>query len=87
MIEDLSTGGRFNSNRIYINNIQYFGGVITEIWEFKIGKYHVLKHWLLKRKGRTLSSRDIDHFHQIIAIIEKTIQLKNQIDKVVFTLI
>lgn len=86
-VEKLSPVERYHNNKIYINSNQYFGGVSTNIWNFKIGKYQVLKHWLLKRKGRSLSSGEIDHFHQIIAIIEKTIQLKNQIDMVVSTLI
>ncbi len=86
-ITELSSDERYHHNRIYINSNQYFGNVSADIWDFKIGKYKVLPHWILKRKGRSLSSRDIDHFHQMIAVIQKTIDLKIQIDSLVSTLI
>jgi hypothetical protein len=47
--------------RVYINKTQFFEGVPKDVWEFHIGGYQVCEKWLKDRKGRRLSSDDIDH--------------------------
>ncbi|MFC1717836.1 type ISP restriction/modification enzyme [Candidatus Poribacteria bacterium] len=41
--------------RVYINSEQYFQGVPSEVWEFRVGGYQVCEKWLKDRKGRQLS--------------------------------
>ena len=66
--------------QVYINKIQYFKGVSTEIWEFRIGGYQVCDKWLKDRKGRKLSIDDIQHYQRIVVALGQTIQLMEAID-------
>jgi hypothetical protein len=69
--------------RVFINRFQYFEGVSPQIWEFHIGGYQVCEKWLKDRKGRTLSSDDIDHYQKIIVAISETIRLMREIDEII----
>ena len=71
------------SSRVHINSIQYFEGVPKEVWEFHIGGYQVCEKWLKDRKGRKLSSDDIDHYQKIVVALSETIRIMKEIDKVI----
>lgn len=77
--------GRVNykGGRVYINKVQYFGGVPTEVWEFYIGAYQPSQKWLKDRKGRELSSADIEHYQKMIVAMAETIKTMREIDKIV----
>ena len=66
--------------RVAINANQYFGGVPVEVWSFKIGGYQVCEKWLKDRKGRVLSSEDINHYQRVIVALQGTIRLMAEID-------
>jgi len=76
--------------RVYINKsqpkkgleAQYFDGVPPEVWEFRIGGYQVLHHWLKERKRhkRSLTLDDIEHFQKVVAVLRETIRLTQEID-------
>ncbi|MDP8202363.1 MAG: type ISP restriction/modification enzyme [Candidatus Tenebribacter burtonii] len=67
--------------KIQINPNLYFYPVKPEVWDFYIGGYKVLEHWLKSRKGRELSYQEIEHFIKVCNVIEKTVMLMNDIDK------
>ncbi len=69
--------------RVYINRTQYFEGVPKNVWEFYIGGYQVCEKWLKDRKGRQLSSDDIDHYQKIVLALAETIRLMREIDEVI----
>jgi len=79
--------------RVYISKKQakkdmeaeYFEGVSPEVWEFKIGGYQVLHHWLKERKRhkRALTLDDIEHFQKVVAVLRETIRLMQEIDAVI----
>jgi predicted helicase len=71
------------SGRVYINDAQFFDGVPREVWEFHIGGYHVCAKWLKDRKGRKLSSDDIDHYQKIVVALAETIRLMREIDEII----
>jgi len=81
------------TGRVYINKAQprkatdaeYFDGVPPEVWEFRIGGYQVLDHWLKERKRhkRSLTIEDIEHFQRVVAVLRETIRLMRQIDDVI----
>ncbi len=75
------TRAKFEDDRVYINDSQYFGGCSSEIWNFSIGSYKVLEKWLKSRIGRELKSSDIELFSKIAAIINKTLEIVVKIDK------
>jgi hypothetical protein len=58
-------------------------GVTAPVWDFHIGGYQVCEKWLKDRKGRTLSSEDITHYHRIVVALHETIRLMKEIDEVI----
>ena len=78
------------TGRVFINKAQprkgtdaeYFDGVPPEVWEFRIGGYQVLDHWLKERKRhkRCLTLEDIEHFQKVVAVLRETIRLMAEID-------
>lgn len=60
-----------------------FRGVKESVWNCQIGGYQVCEKWLKDRKGRTLSTVDIDHYHRIVFALSETVRLKLEIDRVI----
>ena len=71
---------KYESERIWINDDQYFDGIKKEIFKYQIGGYQVTEKWLKDRKDKTLSSEEIKTFCKIVTAISKTIELQNEID-------
>ena len=69
--------------KVYINKLQYFGGVPQEIWDFHIGGYRVLEKWLKDRRGRVLSSDDLEHYQEIVVALSETTRIMVEIDEVI----
>jgi len=72
----------YKGDKVYINDTQYFGNIPKEIWNFWIGGYQVLDKWLKSRRGHKLSHQDIEHFVNIVNIINDTIKIMKEIDKI-----
>jgi hypothetical protein len=75
--------GEVKSGRVYINSTQFFEGVPKEVWEFHIGGYQVCEKWLKDRKGRKLSSDDIDHYQKVVVALSETIRIMKEIDEII----
>lgn len=73
-----------DGDKLFINKTQYFENVPKAVWEYKIGSYQVLSKYLKSRRGRVLSSQEIEHVGQIVAIIEKTFEIVKEIDRLDF---
>lgn len=71
------------NGRVYINNTQYFSGVASEVWQFRVGGYQVLHKWLKDRKGRTLSFEDIMHYQRIVVALSETWRTMQEIDDLI----
>ncbi len=76
---------KYNENyqQVWINNYQYFAQVPAHIWNFYIGGYQVCQKWLKDRKGRELSFDELTHYQNIISILAETIELMEDIDKII----
>jgi predicted helicase len=72
-----------NNKRIYINKLQYFEGVESEVWDFQVGGYQVCQKWLKDRKGRTLTYDDLTHYQRIVVALKETIRLMSEIDSLI----
>lgn len=72
----------FSSSRVYINGNQYFGNVPEIAWNFYIGGYQPAQKWLKDRKGRALSSNDIEHYQKIIIALSETDRIMKEIDNI-----
>ena len=71
---------RFEEGKVWINAQQYFGGVPEVAWSFFIGGYQPAQKWLKDRKGKKLSSNDIEHYQKIITVLAKTDEIMHEID-------
>jgi predicted helicase len=69
--------------RVYINKTQYFEGIEPEVWNFHIGGYQVLNKWLKDRKGRQLSTNDLEHYQKIVVALKETMRLMEEIDTLI----
>ena len=66
--------------RLYINEKQYFENVKKEVYNYSIGGYKPIEKYIKARDILTL--KDISHLIKVIAVIERTIYLQEEIDKV-----
>ena len=74
---------RWEQNKVYINDEQYFDGVPESAWNFYIGGYQPAQKWLKDRKGRILGVDDVKHYQQIIYILQETERIMNEIDEII----
>ena len=72
----------YKDGKVFINAKQYFGGVPEVAWNFFIGGYQPAQKWLKDRKGRELSSDDIEHYQKIIVALTETDRIMKEIDKI-----
>jgi len=85
---DPLTGDELTDGRVYISKDnkrtkkpgQYIEGVPPEVWEFTVGGYQVCQKWLKDRRGRVLSDADLTHYGKIVAAINETIRVMEEID-------
>lgn len=74
----------YKDGKVFINNEQYFGEAPETAWNFYIGGYQPAQKWLKDRKGRTLSSDDIEHYQKIIKVLVETDKVMKEIDSIDF---
>lgn len=72
---------KYEDEKVWINNEQYFTNVKPEVWQYQIGGYQVCEKWLKDRKDRILNVDDISTYCQIVTALSKTIELQKEIDK------
>jgi hypothetical protein len=59
---------------------QYFDGVSREVWEWEVGGRQPARDWLHARRGRILSSADLEHYESLLTAIDRTLELVEKID-------
>ncbi len=75
---------KFSQGEVVINKKgDKFTGVPENVWNFHVGGYQVCQKWLKDRKGRTLSDEDIQHYQRIVVALKETIEIMENIDKVI----
>jgi len=57
---NIVTSVKYTDQRAYINKTQYFDGIPSNVWDFRLGAYQVLDKWLKSRKNRELGSVEIE---------------------------
>lgn len=73
---------KYKDKKVWINKEQYFDNVPILAWDYHIGGYNVLDHFLKDRKNKKLSNSEIEDFFQIVEIIKLTDVLMKKIDGV-----
>ena len=76
---NIVTKPHFEENRVYINSDQYFENVPQTAWQFYIGGYQPAQKWLKDRSGRTLDYEDIGHYQKIIAALQETARIMEEL--------
>ena len=71
---------QWDNGKVYINDTQYFDGVPEEAWNMYIGGYQPAQKWLKDRKGRTLTTDDMEHYEKIISVLLETNRIMQQMD-------
>lgn len=67
-------------DRVFINDLQFFGEVPKEVWEFYIGGYQPAQKWLKDRKGKRLNYEDIIYYQKIIKVLSESAIIMQEID-------
>lgn len=80
---DVTQTPKFEDNKVWINETQYFDGVSETAWNFYIGGYQPAQKWLKDRKGRKLSFDEVLHYQKIIVALVNTDRLMKEVDKLV----
>lgn len=70
----------FRGNNVFINELQYFGNIPKESWEFYIGGYQPAQKWLKDRKKKKLTYEDIIHYQKIIKALTETKKIMEEIE-------
>ena len=73
---------KYQDNKVFINETQYFDHVPQIAWEFYIGGYQPAQKWLKDRKGRELNFEDILHYQKIIVALMETDRIIEEIEKI-----
>lgn len=73
---------KYQDNKVYINDTQYFENVPETAWNFYIGGYQPAQKWLKDRKDRKLEFDDILHYQKIIVALSETNRLMKEIDNI-----
>ncbi len=68
------------SERVYINEKQYFSHVPILAWNLYIGGYQPAQKWLKDRQGASLTPQDVEHYEQMIFALSETVRLMELVD-------
>jgi len=63
-----------------INRSQRFARIPPALWNYRIGGYQVLEKWLKDRKGRRLSTDDIQTYCRIATALARTMEIQAELD-------
>ncbi|MDR0522722.1 MAG: N-6 DNA methylase [Planctomycetaceae bacterium] len=62
---------RYSNGNVWMNKVQYFGHVSESVWDFCIDQKPA-QEYLKDRRGRELTAEEIEHYCNIIAVLEET---------------
>ena len=69
---DEITEVRYENEKVFINDRQYFGNVSPVAWNLFIGGYQPARKWMKDRIGKKLTFSDIRHYQKIIFALCRT---------------
>ena len=74
-----STLNELNYGDVWINETQYFGNVPEIAWNFYIGGYQPAQKYLKDRKGKVLTSDEIEQWQRIVRVLLETSRIMGEI--------
>jgi predicted helicase len=84
--DDLTVAAGFPkhiSGSVWINKMTQIATTPLEIWEYLVGGHQVARKWLKDRRGRPLTSTDIEHYQQCLNALKRTTTISRQIDQAI----
>ena len=72
-----------SNGRVWINNRQYFDGVTSDVWDYRLGSFFPASKWLDDKLNKTLSFDDIEKYCQICGILQTTLVLTQKVNEVI----
>lgn len=70
------------TNKLFINDDQYFSGIDENIWIMHIGAYQPLQRWLQSRLNTKISHEDVRHFRLMAHALGQTLLRMIELDEV-----
>lgn len=67
---------------VFINPVQFFDGIPSAVWEYRVGGYQVAHKWLKDRKDRLLTFAELKTYGEVINALAETIRIQTEIDAV-----
>ncbi len=71
----------YRDKKMFINSEQYFGNVSEKVRNFRVGNYLPVEKWLKDRKGRELTSAEIEHYQKTVVAVHETIRIMGRINR------
>ena len=71
---------RFLDNKIILNEDLAISPISTEIWQFTIGGYQVIKQWLKYRNDYECSKEELEHLLKMCKIIKETMRIQKELN-------
>ncbi|MCS6938441.1 MAG: hypothetical protein NZM94_04170 [Roseiflexus sp.] len=68
------------TQRVYVNETQYFAPVPLEVWNYQIGGYQVCHKWLKDRVERQLSLDEVRTYCRAVTALARTLAIQAEID-------
>jgi hypothetical protein len=74
---------KFSDGTVWINRQFGFLNVRPEVWEYRVGGHQVCRKWLWDRRGRQISSAEIEQYRYLVEAIGRTLRLTDEIDRAI----
>ncbi|MGB0925086.1 MAG: type ISP restriction/modification enzyme [Minisyncoccia bacterium] len=74
---------KFEDEKVYINETQYFDGVSDIAWNFYIGGYQPAQKYLKDRRGRELGFDEIQNYQKMIVALSQTDVIMKKLDDII----
>lgn len=73
----------WSEGKVWINGGSFFNNVPREVFDFYIGGYQPASKWLKDRRNKELTFAELEHYSNIIHVLQQTIELQKKIDMIV----
>ena len=74
---------RHETNRVWINPVEYFSPVSAGVWEFEVGGHQVCRKWLVDRRGRQLTQAEREQYAGLVLAVLETMDRMVGIDQAI----
>ncbi len=70
---------KYNDGKVYISKVTAICGITEDVWNYYIGGYQIIDKWLKSHKGEVLDYDKFNRLKKIVAIVEETIKIQEEL--------